>query len=231
MEPSKSKHNLLDILNNKTDNRLTTTRCHKLSDYKATTDTIRPKIIRVYTLPELMKIHPLGLATDAKSKKGLAFPLVRFGTKIALVAAAVYFLRDIGVWGTSEDTEQLLVKIRNLINNSSNEEDIWMPPTCAAQKQIFPYNRAETYGECSDPVFCSEKFVNNVQLKWNGMVERFFTTLISVPQKVNNYVEKIALEGVAYLNSTTSISRNLDDGTIIESHHIESHNQEEKKDV
>lgn len=61
-----------------------------------------------------------------------------FGVKSALAAAAVYITYDMGIWGSTEETQNLYGNACTLFGQPKPKKSSkWDPPSCEAESEFF----------------------------------------------------------------------------------------------
>ncbi|KAG5891183.1 hypothetical protein JTB14_031805 [Gonioctena quinquepunctata] len=149
-----------------------------------------PKVIRICTGKEMKKMCPPKYCdcSPKKPSKGL-LNLLRFGLKVAAAAAAVYVTYDLGVWGSTDDTQDLYRSYCRITRDpAKNKTEKWDPPSCEAERDFFKIPAFRPYGKCDYPPFDSERTGNNLQKHWNQAIEYVFCGLAGFPY---NVIEKL----------------------------------------
>ncbi|CAH1163508.1 unnamed protein product [Phaedon cochleariae] len=153
-----------------------------------------PKVIRICTGAEMKKMcapKPCVCPKGRRPSKGLLGLLV-FGMKTALAAAAVYVSYDLGIWGSTDDTQELY-RMYCRMKNEPNRKNTgkWDPPSCEAERDLFRISPFNPYGQCDDPPFDHERKAYNFQNNWNHAVAYVFAGIAGLPY---NIIEKFTKE-------------------------------------
>lgn len=66
------------------------------------------------------------------------FLISGFGAKSAVAAAAIYITYDMGIWGTTDETQDLYNTACHLFGSPKpKRNDKWDPPSCEAESELF----------------------------------------------------------------------------------------------
>nr|CAI5820283.1 unnamed protein product [Callosobruchus analis] len=130
---------------------------------------------------------------DCKPKKpgkGL-LGLIGFALKAGVAAAAVYVSYDAGIWGTGDDTQDLYKSYCTIKTNpQQRKEQIWDPPSCQEERELFTPQPFDPYKHCDrPPVQLQDKQIKFKQY-WNCAVTCIFSAIAGFPSNIVNRSSK-----------------------------------------
>ncbi|XP_050308148.1 uncharacterized protein LOC126744679 [Anthonomus grandis grandis] len=157
--------------------------------------TPKPKTIRVCTGAELRKMCPPPVCPCEPTKKKVrSFGLIRFlgfGLKSAIAAAMVYITYDMGIWGTTEDTQQLYSNACTMFGSPRPKKNTkWDPPSCEAESEFFPPHTYNPYAQCEEPPIRTEDTYMKFKNLWNQGVSSVFHGIANFPGNLMSFEGK-----------------------------------------
>ncbi|XP_028146201.2 uncharacterized protein LOC114339721 isoform X1 [Diabrotica virgifera virgifera] len=166
-------------------------KCRKTATYEATISRVPPKVIKICTGAEMKKMCPppcdCPKIIKAANKNGGLLGFLLFSLKVAIAAGVVYVSYDLGIWGTTEDTQNLYRKYCAAKSEPRKKNDKWESPSCEAQQDLFAAKVLRPYEHCDNPPFDSEKSYYKFQNKWNSGVQTVFGAIAGFPYNIINW--------------------------------------------
>lgn len=115
-----------------------------------------------------------------------------FGLKAALAAGAIYVSYDLGVWGTTDQTQEMYRTFcAARTSPQKRKNDKWSPPSCEAERSIHHVSPFNQFSHCDDTPFNLEKNGIKWGSYWNFGVEQLFHALAGLPYNVTNKFREI----------------------------------------
>lgn len=153
----------------------------------------RPKTkqIRICTGKEMKKMcAPKLCECPAPPKSRGLLGLLGFGLKAAIAAAAVYVTYDIGIWGSTDDTQDLYRAYCRLKTEPKRQETMkWDPPSCDTERDLFRPPSFNPYSRCDQPPIDQERKGYEYKQCWNKAVAKTFSVLAGLPY---NLIDRIS---------------------------------------
>ncbi|XP_019767597.1 uncharacterized protein LOC109542704 isoform X2 [Dendroctonus ponderosae] len=154
----------------------------------------QPKPIRVCTGADLRKMCSPKVCPCEPSKKK-PFGILRvlgFGFKSALAAAAVYITYDMGIWGSTEETQNLYGNACTLFGQPQPKKNSkWDPPSCEAESGFFSKPNYKPYDYCQDPPIRAEESFLKFKHMWNRSVSYIFHGIANFPGNLTGKDSKL----------------------------------------
>ncbi|XP_057668195.1 uncharacterized protein LOC130901111 [Diorhabda carinulata] len=158
--------------------------------YSATISRCQPKVIKICTGAEMKKMCPppcdCTIKPRSSGRSSGALGILFLGIKAAIAATLVYVSYDMGIWGTTDDTQDLYRKYCAATSQPKKRNDKWDPPSCEAQKELFAARPFNPYGHCDEAPINPERSFHTFQNKWNKGVECVFGSLACFPNNIIN---------------------------------------------
>ncbi|XP_060518253.1 uncharacterized protein LOC132697022 [Cylas formicarius] len=146
------------------------------------------KRIKVCTGADLRKMcAPKVCPCDpAKRRRGFGLGrLLGFSAKAAIAAGIFYVTYDMGIWGTTDDTQELCKTVCALLKGPQpHKSEKWDPPSCQAARDMFTAPGFDPYGHCDAPPVSFGTVVSKMQQSWNWAVSGLFRGLAGLPHNV-----------------------------------------------
>ncbi|XP_030759747.1 uncharacterized protein LOC115885100 [Sitophilus oryzae] len=121
---------------------------------------------------------------EVKKRFGL-LKFLGFGMKSAVAAALVYISYDMGIWGTTDETQEMYNTACAMFKGPRPKKNTkWDPPSCEAESDLFHQSSYDPYGHCDLPPFRAEDISLKFQRLWNGAISNIFSGIAHFPKNV-----------------------------------------------
>ncbi|KAL1502269.1 hypothetical protein ABEB36_007435 [Hypothenemus hampei] len=149
--------------------------------------TPHPKPIHVCTGAELRKMCSPKICpcnAQPKSRFGL-LKLLGFGLKSAIAVAAVYITYDMGIWGTTDDSQAFYSNACTIFGHPQPKKNTkWDPPSCEIESDFFNNYQYKPYEYCEQPPLRVEDIRMKIKQYWNKGVIFIFHGIAELPNKL-----------------------------------------------
>lgn len=148
---------------------------------------LKPKQVRICNRADMKKMVP-PIICDCKVKTGGGLlSLLMFGLKAAFAAGAIYVTYDLGIWGTTDQTQEMYrTYCAAKTSPQIKKQEKWNPPSCEAERGFHKEGTFYPYSHCDvSPIDMQNNSVKWSNY-WNSGVTLFFGGLAGLPYNLIN---------------------------------------------